>query len=207
MPVALRPCRSSANADAASATSARALRSSRWGELLCFRASCASVSLMATQGHGSDFERPSLQTVMKRSWESSSDRDWAEVLHALPLFSTMGKRQVQKLARVASVRDYEPDENLVRVGEPGDSFYVLLEGRASVAGKSRVLRPGDFFGEMALLDGGPRSATITATTPVRAIRLPRPSFTKAIEQDPRIGLCIMAVLAARVRRTERALSA
>jgi hypothetical protein len=142
MPVALRPCRSSANADAASATSARALRSSRWGELLCFRASCASVSLMATQGHGSDFERPSLQTVMKRSWESSSDRDWAEVLHALPLFSTMGKRQVQKLARVASVRDYEPDENLVRVGEPGDSFYVLLEGRARPASWRLLRRNG-----------------------------------------------------------------
>jgi CRP/FNR family transcriptional regulator, cyclic AMP receptor protein len=60
---------------------------------------------------------------------------------------------------------------------------------------------------MALLDGGPRSATITATTPVRAIRLPRRSFTKAIAQDPRIGLCVMGVLAARVRRIERGVSA
>jgi CRP/FNR family cyclic AMP-dependent transcriptional regulator len=162
---------------------------------------------MAAPGHGDEFERPSLQTLMQRSWERSSERDWAEVLHSLPLFSTMGKRQVQKLAKAASVRDYEPEQTIVRVGEPGDSFYVLLEGRASVAGKSRVLRPGDFFGEMALLDGGPRSATITATTSVRAIRLPRRSFTKAIEQDPRIGLCVMGVLAARVRRIERGVSA
>ncbi len=163
---------------------------------------------MATaQGRGSEFERPSLQTLMQRSWERSSERDWAEVLHSLPLFSTMGKRQVRSLAKLASVRDYEPGASIVRVGEPGDSFYVLLEGRASVAGKSRVLRPGDFFGEMALLDGGPRSATITATTSVRAMRLPRRSFTKAIDQDPRMGLAIMAVLAARVRRIERAVSA
>jgi CRP-like cAMP-binding protein len=157
---------------------------------------------MTAHGHGSEFERPSLQMLMKRSWERSSERDWAEVLHALPLFSVMGKRQAQKLARAVSVRDYEPEQT-----GPGDSFFVLLEGRASVAGKSRVLRPGDFFGEMALLDGGPRSATITATTPVRAIRLPRRSFIKAVEEDPRIGLCVMAVLAARVRRLERALSA
>src|SRR5262249_20098817 len=97
-----------------------------------------------------------------------------------------------------------PGASIVQVGEAGDAFYLLLEGRAAVAGKSRVLRPGDFFGEMALLDGGPRSATITATTPARVIRLPRRAFVKAVEEDPQVALAVMAVLAARVRRAERA---
>jgi len=126
-----------------------------------------------------EFERPSLHLLMRRSWERSSERDWAEVLGALPLFSTMGKRQLRELARVARVQDYEQGANIVRVGETGDSFYLLLEGRATVVGKSRGLRPGDYFGEMAVLDGAPRSATITAATPVRAIKLPRRAFCRA----------------------------
>src|SRR5262245_30461086 len=120
--------------------------------------------MTAAGGGGDTFERPSLQMLMRRSWERSTERDWAEVLAALPLFATMRKRQVRRLAKSVSVRDYEPGASIVQVGEAGDAFYLLLEGRAAVAGKSRVLRPGDFFGEMALLDGGPRSATITATT-------------------------------------------
>jgi CRP-like cAMP-binding protein len=160
-----------------------------------------------TDGGDSAFERPSLRMLMRRSWEQPSEREWAEVLAALPLFSTMGKRQVRRLAKLVRVQDYEPGASIVRVGEAGDSFYLLLEGRAGVAGKSRVLRAGDFFGEMALLDGGPRSATITATTPVRTMRLPRRAFMEALDGDPHISRAIMAVLAARVRRLERAISA
>jgi CRP/FNR family transcriptional regulator, cyclic AMP receptor protein len=76
-----------------------------------------------------------------------------------------------------------------------------------VVGKSRVLRPGDFFGEMALIDGGPRSATIIAATQVRLMMLQRQTFLKALKQNPQIGLAIMETLAERVRRLERAVSA
>jgi CRP/FNR family transcriptional regulator, cyclic AMP receptor protein len=144
--------------------------------------------------------------LMRRSWERSNERDWADVLAALPLFSKMGKRQVRRVAKLASIRDYEPGASIVQVGETGNSFYVLLEGHARVAGRTRALRPGDFFGEMALLDGGPRSATITAETTVRAIRLPRRAFLKAVEEDPRMALAIMAALSERVRRVERTVS-
>jgi CRP-like cAMP-binding protein len=96
---------------------------------------------------------------------------------------------------------------MVQAGDQGDSFYLMLEGRARVLGKSRVLRSGDFFGEMALVDGGPRSATITATSAVRVMTLPRRAFLRALKQDPQIGLTIMETLAGRVRRLERAISA
>jgi CRP-like cAMP-binding protein len=144
--------------------------------------------------------------LMRRSWERPTARDWAEVLGALPLFAHMAKRHVRGIAKLAKVVDYSPGEPIVRAGERGDSFYLMLEGRAKVAGMSRSLQPGDFFGEMALVDGGPRSATITAASEVRAMKLPRPAFIKAVEQDPRIGLAIMEALAGRVRRLERGAS-
>ncbi|HEX7254730.1 MAG TPA: cyclic nucleotide-binding domain-containing protein [Gaiellaceae bacterium] len=152
-------------------------------------------------------ERPSLQMIMRRSWDRPSERDWAEVLGALPLFSGLRKRQLRGIARLASVVDYEAGEVIVQQGEAGDSFYLVLEGRARVLGRSRPLRPGDFFGEMALVDGGPRSATVTASAAVRVMKLPRRAFLRALKEDPQIGLAIMETLAGRVRRLERAVSA
>jgi CRP/FNR family cyclic AMP-dependent transcriptional regulator len=144
--------------------------------------------------------------LMRRSWERPTQRDWADVLGALPLFAGMGKRQVRGIAKHAQVVDYSLGEVIVRTGDPGDSFYLVLEGRARVSGRSRTLGPGDFFGEMALVDGVPRSATVTATTDVRAMKLPRGAFVRAIEEDPRIAFAIMAELAGRVRRLERVAS-
>jgi CRP-like cAMP-binding protein len=152
-------------------------------------------------------ERPSLQMLMRRSWARPTQRDWADVLGALPLFSRLSKRHLQNLAKLANVEDYSPNEPIVQKGEGGDSFYLMLEGRARVSGRSKTLQPGDFFGEMALLDGGPRSATITATNDVRVMNLPRRAFLKALKQDPQIGLTIMEALATRVRRLERGVSA
>jgi CRP/FNR family cyclic AMP-dependent transcriptional regulator len=159
---------------------------------------------VATGRERGGYESPSLHTLMRRSWERPTERDWADVIAALPLFSRLGKRQVRGLAKLATIVDYSPGEIVVQAGERGDSFYLVLEGGASVAGKSRTLGPGDFFGEMALIDGGPRSATVTAKTEMRTMKLPRRAFIKTVEQDSRIALAIMEVLAERVRRLERA---
>ena len=145
--------------------------------------------------------------LMRRSWERPTQSDWTDVIGALPLFSGLSRRQLRALSRLADVADYSPGEVIVQTGDRGDSFYLMLEGRARVLGKSRVLRSADFFGEMALVDGGPRSATITATSAVRVMRLPRRAFLRALKQDPQIGLTIMETLAGRVRRLERASSA
>jgi CRP/FNR family transcriptional regulator, cyclic AMP receptor protein len=145
--------------------------------------------------------------IMRRSWERPTQSDWAEVLGAIPLFSRLSKRQLRGIAKHANVVDYSLGEVIVQAGEKGDSFNLVLEGRARVLGRSRVLRSGDFFGEMALVDGGPRSATITATSAVRVMKLPRRAFVRALKQDPQIGLAIMETLAGRVRRLERTISA
>jgi CRP-like cAMP-binding protein len=164
------------------------------------------VRSMPATGGGGGYESPSLHALMRRSWESPTQSDWSEVLGALPLFSHLKPRQLRGIAKLATVEDYPPGEVIVQAGEQDDSFYLVLEGRAKVLGKSRGLRPGDFFGEMALIDGGPRSATITAATDVRTMILPRRAFLEALRQDPSIALAIMETLAGRVRRLERAAS-
>jgi CRP/FNR family cyclic AMP-dependent transcriptional regulator len=156
---------------------------------------------------GDTDERPSLNLLMRRSWERPTQRDWADVLGALPLFADLRKRQLRGLAKLARVVDYAAGEPIVQKGAEGNSFYLVLEGRARVAGKSKTLRPGDFFGEMALLDGGPRTATITAAGEVRVMELPRRAFLRALKQDPGISMVIMETLAGRIRRLERGDSA
>jgi CRP/FNR family transcriptional regulator, cyclic AMP receptor protein len=152
-------------------------------------------------------DEPLLRTLMRRSWDRPTQRDWSEVLGALPLFSGVPKRHVRAIAKLAWRVDCAPGEVIVQAGDRGNSLFLILEGRARVLGKSRVLQPGDFFGEMALIDGGPRSATIIAASQVRAMMVQRRAFLKALKQNPQIGLAIMETLAGRVRRLERAVSA
>ena len=161
----------------------------------------------AARGAGGTDERPSLKMLMRRSWDRPTQRDWTEILGALPLFSGVPKRHVRSIAKLAWRIDCEPNEVIVQAGDQGNSLYLILEGRARVLGKSRALGPGDFFGEMALIDGGPRSATVIAATHVRAMMVQRRAFLKAVKQNPQIGLAIMENLAERVRRLERAASA
>jgi CRP-like cAMP-binding protein len=144
--------------------------------------------------------------LIDRSWERPTTRDWENVLSALPLFSNLSTRQCRQVAKLAQFAWFAPGDVLVQAGEPGDAFYLIVSGKAKLGGPgARTLSTGDFFGEMALLDGEPRSATITATTELQAMILPRRAFVKVLEQEPRLALRVMAELAARVRRLERSI--
>lgn len=143
--------------------------------------------------------------LIDRSWDRPTTRDWENVLSELPLFASLSTRQCRAVARLAQFAWFAPGDVLVRAGDPGDSFYLIVSGKARLDGKpsARTLGAGDFFGEMTLLDGEPRSATITATTELQAMLLPRRAFVKIVRQEPGIALTVMAELAARVRRLER----
>jgi CRP-like cAMP-binding protein len=145
--------------------------------------------------------------LIDQSWERPTTRDWENVLGALPLFSTLSTRHRRQVAKLAQFVWFAPGDVVVQAGEPGDSFYLIVAGEAKLEGKprARALSPGDFFGEMALIDGEPRSATITATTELQAMMLARRSFMKVLKQEPQLALTLMAELAARVRRLERSI--
>ena len=131
------------------------------------------------------------------------------LLAAVPLFSDLSSRHLKRIADLAEEVRFSAGDPIVQEGQPGGTFYVILEGEAKVTRKGRKLNelyPGDFFGEVSLLDGGPRTATVSAETPIVAIRLFRKEFAKLISADPEIALKIVAELASRIRRTHRSVT-
>jgi CRP-like cAMP-binding protein len=86
---------------------------------------------------------------------------------------------------------------------------VVLQGEANVVLNDRTignLRPGDFFGEISLLDGGPRTASVVADTPVTAIRIFKRSFDRVISEEPTVAAKILAVVAKRLRQAEHSIT-
>src|SRR5262245_3337965 len=136
-------------------------------------------------------------------------KDWADVLARLPLFARCRKRELRKLAGLAKVKEFPPDSVVIQAGDPSRAFYVILSGRARVLGKPRrrLLRTGDYFGEMGLIDGEPRAASIAAVDELQVLTLPRPPFLRLLEQEPGIAVAMLACLTQRVRSLEKSNSA
>jgi CRP-like cAMP-binding protein len=112
------------------------------------------------------------------------------------------KRTLERHCRRAT---FGPGELVVRAGDPAEAFYLIVRGRAGVAGKqlSRTMREGDHFGEIALLDGGPRSATVIALDELVTIEIPRQAFLGLLARDPGFVRELATSLAIRVRALER----
>ena len=143
-----------------------------------------------------------------RSSERPTARDWADVLARLPLFSRCRKRQLRKLAGLARFKEYPPDSVVIQAGDPSRAFYLILSGQARVRKpRGRLLRTGDYFGEMGLIDGEPRTASIVAVGELQVMTLPRSPFLRLLEQEPGIAVAMLAELAQRVRRLEKPHSA
>jgi len=130
-----------------------------------------------------------------------------DALAQVPLFSGLAPRHLKRLADLTEQQRFMEGSRVVREGDIGDTFYVILEGEAKVTGRSgRVvnrLRPGDFFGEISLLDGGPRTASVLADSPLMMLALPRTAFLKMLRQEPDVGVKLLGYAASMLRRLER----
>jgi CRP/FNR family transcriptional regulator/CRP/FNR family cyclic AMP-dependent transcriptional regulator len=131
-------------------------------------------------------------------------------LRRVPLFNDCTDEELRRIADMSKIVETPAGTVLTEVGTPGDSFFFVIDGRVSVQTLVRVgdpLLPGDFFGEMSLLDGEPRSATIIATTDVRLIVVDRSHFWRLLNEAPDLVRRILVVLSRRVRRLEQAANA
>jgi CPA1 family monovalent cation:H+ antiporter len=131
--------------------------------------------------------------------------DWLGTLEEVPLFDGLSKRHLRRIAKLARIRRFAGGSAIVRTGDPGRSFYVVLDGTAKVrrAGKRPVrLGAGEYFGEMALLDDAPRSADVVADGEVVALSIDRAGFVKLLRAEPSLAQALLRTLAARLRAAE-----
>jgi CRP-like cAMP-binding protein len=125
-----------------------------------------------------------------------------EWIKRAPLFAHLSKRDLAQVAQLADEIDLSKGKEMTREGAPGREFFVLLEGEADVSKNGRrinQLGPGDFFGEIALVSDSPRTATVTATSPVHALVITDRSFKRLLKDDPDIQSKVLAAVAARLQ--------
>ncbi len=139
----------------------------------------------------------------------ATNKQLTTVLGAVPLFEDLSKKQLKKVADLAEVARFMAGATLVKQGEIGDSFYVVLTGQAKVVANGRTvnrLLPGDHFGEISLLDGGPRSASVVAETEMTLVIIAQKAFLAMLAKDPEITMCLLEGMARTVRRLDRSLA-
>jgi CRP-like cAMP-binding protein len=125
-----------------------------------------------------------------------------ELLSACPLFGGVGSDDLAAIAEQALEVDFPADHVIARQGEIGSGFFVIVDGGARVVRDGQELArlgPGDFFGEMSVIDGLPRVAQVVATTDARCLALATWEFERLVLDHPTIGLAILRGLSARLR--------
>ncbi len=129
-----------------------------------------------------------------------------DVLAQVPLFAGVPSRFLKRLAGEMDEQRFMEGATIVRKGDPGETFYVVVEGEAKVTdenGKRLAgLIPGDFFGEISLMDGGPRTATVISDTPMTALALSRKDFRAMLESEPHVTVGLLKHAAQLLRRLE-----
>jgi CRP/FNR family cyclic AMP-dependent transcriptional regulator len=140
--------------------------------------------------------------------------DERELLRSVPIFAELKDADIQRLAEVVGKRRYPKDTVVFFEKDEADTFFVIESGRIKVTilgddGREiilSILSPGDFFGEIALLDDDPRSATAIAIEDTELLCLARPDFQAVMETNPSITLALIKVLTGRLRRANHQIS-
>jgi len=144
----------------------------------------------------------------RKGLRGSMGKRGMDALARVPLFQGLSRRHLRRLSDIAEEVRFGANEPIVEEGMLGETFYAILEGEARVLRQGRTINrlyPGDFFGEVSLVDGGPRTASVIASTRLVAARLYRHRFLRLLTTEPQIALKIMTELARRIRGSRRTL--
>ena len=130
-----------------------------------------------------------------------------ELIRHLPLFELCSKRDLRRIATLAVEREIDEGGELIREGEPGTEFFVVVAGEIEVRRRGRRvarLGAGSYVGEIALLSRSPRTATVVATTPLRVLAIAGRDFVELLDSIPELWLKVARTLADRVDADEAA---
>jgi diguanylate cyclase (GGDEF)-like protein len=137
----------------------------------------------------------------------------AELIRQVPLFHQLPEADLERIVAATHRVSFDPGEVVVEIGDPGRSLYLVVEGTVQVLYPARSadfelarLGTGDFFGEMALLNDKPRSATVKALEAVQALVLDKDSFREIIRDAPDVGLRVMEAMSMRIRNADEQIS-
>jgi CRP-like cAMP-binding protein len=128
-----------------------------------------------------------------------------EILQRVPLFTDLGRKEVEQVANSMKERNFDQGETLTVEGRGGVGFFVIEEGEARVSVQDRErgkLGPGDYFGEIALITEGARTATITAETPVRAWGMTMWDFRPLVEGNAQLSWKMLQAMAKQLHAAE-----
>ena len=161
---------------------------------------------MLAQSHGTAPTRTTPRSV----GQPTDKTDHLETLARVNIFAGLDGESLHELANAARRRVFKPGEVIFHRDDPGQVLYVIRSGKVKiyVTGPDgqdvslAVFSPGDYFGELALLDGQPRSASAMAIEPVETFALQRTDFINAVMHHPRIAVQVMHVLSRRLRQTD-----
>ncbi|GAA2011831.1 cyclic nucleotide-binding domain-containing protein [Nocardioides kribbensis] len=134
-----------------------------------------------------------------------SNQDLHNHLSAVPLFTGLTKKQRSRLIDAARDVQHHDGHEVAREGAGALALHVVLEGYATVSvgtDKRRTLGPGDYFGEISLLDGRPRSATVVADGPLRTLAVPYVAFQAVLDSEPGVARALLVLLCHRLREAE-----
>lgn len=133
--------------------------------------------------------------------------DREQLLASVPLFADLPKKTLNRLGRIMTERQFPAGTDIVNAGEVGAGFFLITDGTVDVFSKDgqhlSTAKKGDYFGDMALLDGHPRSATVRATATTTCLVMSRWDFMAEVRQNPDIALELLAEMSQRVRAAER----
>ncbi len=144
---------------------------------------------------------------MARSTQSNSQL--TDLLKTIPLFSSCSRAELNRIAAIVKEVEFPAGRTICKEGQSGVGLHVIVEGetKVQIGGRTRRrLGSGAFFGEIALLDGGPRSATVIAETPVRTLSIPSWSFKSTLKSQPGLALKMLEETCRRLRTADSSMT-
>jgi CRP/FNR family transcriptional regulator/CRP/FNR family cyclic AMP-dependent transcriptional regulator len=150
--------------------------------------------------------------TVPESRDANMETDYlVESLKKVPILAALKLEHLDMLAKLSAIRTFKKGEIVIKQGDPGSGLFVILSGSVAVTSKNRPGLPdinlnnlgkGDFFGEMSLIDGYPRSATCSAAAETQVVELNRWVFLDVLRREPSIAVAMLPVLCRRIRMVE-----